>query len=75
MIEGHRCGEFYAAEKKRTATKIPKVVKLVASFEWTETEGKKIFCFKLSVTSITEGIRVCALRESVSNSRQSRKSV
>lgn len=47
MIEGHWCGEFYRAEKKRTATKIPKVVKLVASFEWTETERKEDFLFKI----------------------------
>ncbi len=57
------------------ATKIPIVLKLITSFEWTETEGKKIFCFKLSVTSIIEGVRVCALGASVSNSRQSRMSV
>lgn len=37
MIEGHWCDEFFAAQEKRMATKIPKVVKLVASFEWTET--------------------------------------
>ncbi len=34
---------------------MPIVLKGITSFEWTETEGKKVLCFKLSVTSIIEG--------------------
>jgi len=61
MIDGHQCVGCYAFFFFLINTKnkiIPKVVKLVTSFEVAETEGKKTSCFKLSVTSIIEGIRV-----------------